>query len=322
MRHRGRVLRAAVDPVVVVAADEFAELLIGLDALVGEHLADAPVRGFRKLDLPAGEPAVDRTPVLERLGQLERRGDAPELRAVVGRGLLGDELLLVDVFLDREQHLIGIHGLDEVVGDLRSHGLVHDVLLLALGDHDDGCRRAHLLDLGQGFESGHAGHHLVEDNQVVGPFGGHVYRVVSVVAGVHLVAFLREKQHVRFQQFHFVVHPEYFDHSAVVIGIRKNSDFTSQTQKPGGLLDRRRDFRRSDGHGVVHQRVARFRAGSPERSFRRRKRDISVFLRVLPDICYRIVSVESRARMKKNEKNDRLLAEIQIKCIFALRISG
>jgi len=144
----------------------------------------------------------------------------------------------VDVLLDREQHLIGIHGLDEVVGDLRSHGLVHDVLLLALGDHDDGCRRAHLLDLGQGFESGHTGHHLVEDNQVVGPFGGHVYRVVSVVAGVHLVAFLREKQHVRFQQFHFVVHPEYFDHSAVVIGIRKNSDFTSQTQKPGGLLDR------------------------------------------------------------------------------------
>ena len=74
------------------------------------------------------------------VGHLERGRDAAELRTVVGGGLLGHQLLLVHVLLDREQHLVGVDGLDEVVGDLRPHGLVHDVLLLALGDHDDrGC---------------------------------------------------------------------------------------------------------------------------------------------------------------------------------------
>jgi len=138
---------------------------------------------------------------------LQRRGDASELRTVVGGGLLGHQLLLVHVLLDREQHLVGVDGFDEVVGDLRAHGLVHDVLLLALGDHDHGGRGAHLLDLGEGFESRHAGHHFVEDDQVVGSFGSHVDRVVSVVAGVHLVPFPLQEQHVGLQQFDFVIDP-------------------------------------------------------------------------------------------------------------------
>ena len=119
------------------------------------------------------------------------------------------------VLLDREQHLIGVDGFDEVVGDLRADGLVHDVLLLALGHHDDGRRGAHLLDLGKGFESRHAGHHFVEDDQVVGSFGSHVDRVVSVVAGVHFIALLFEEQDVGLQEFDLVVHPEYFDHTVI-----------------------------------------------------------------------------------------------------------
>ena len=59
----------------------------------------------------------------------------------------------------------------------------------------------------EGFESRHAGHHLVEDDQVVGAFGGHVDRVVSVVAGVHLVPFPLQEQHVGLQQFDFVIDP-------------------------------------------------------------------------------------------------------------------
>ena len=225
MRHYGGVVRTLVDPVVVVAAHEFAELLVGLGLLVGQHLFDALVGGFAQLDLPCRDLAVDRTPVLERVGHLQRRGDAPELRTVVGGGLLGDELLLVYVLFDREQHLVGVDGFDEIVGDLRTHGLVHDILLLALGDHDHGRRGAHLFDLGKGFEARHAGHHLVEDNQVVGAFRGHVYRVVSVVAGVHFIALLLQEQHVRFQQFDFVVHPEYFDHTVVGIKVCKINDF-------------------------------------------------------------------------------------------------
>ncbi len=225
VRHHGRVVRAAVDPVAVVAAHEFAELLVGFALLVGEHLADARIGRVGQLDLPPREAAVERAPVGERVGHLEPGGEAPEFGAVVGRGLLGDEPLLVYVLLDREQHLVRIHGFDKVVGDLRTHGLVHDVLLLALGDHDHGRGGAHLLDLGEGFEAGHAGHHLVEYDQVVGRFRGHVDGVVAVVAGLHLVAFLPEEEHVGLEQLHFVVYPEYLNHSACADCPRKSSFF-------------------------------------------------------------------------------------------------
>ena len=44
----------------------------------------------------------------------------------------------MDILLQGQQDLIGVDGLDEVVGNLLSDGLVHDVLFLALGDHNDG----------------------------------------------------------------------------------------------------------------------------------------------------------------------------------------
>ena len=240
VRHDGRVVRAAVDPVVVVAAHELAELLVGLALLVGEHLLDALVGRVVELDLPGRQAAVERAPVLERLGHLQRGGDAPELRTVVGRRLLGDELLRVDVLLDRKQHLVGVHRLDEVVGDLRADGLVHDVLLLALGDHDDRGCGADLLDLGERLESRHAGHHLVEDNQVVGLLGGHVDGVVAVVAGIDLVALLLEEEHVGLEQLDFVVDPEYLDHT-VGFSVCKNSVFILNA-KTARFIGWRRDY--------------------------------------------------------------------------------
>ena len=207
MRHDGREVVAAVDPVEIVAAHEFREGLVGLRLLELDHLLDRSVAGLRQLDVPRGDAPVDVAPVGEVLGHLQRVGDAAELDAVVGRRLLGDELLLVDVLLDRQQYLVGVDGLDDVVGDLRADRLVHDVLLLALGHHDDGRGGAYLLDLGKGFQSGHAGHHLVEDDQVVAAFGGHVDRVVPVVAGVDFIPFLTQEEHVGFQQFDLVVHP-------------------------------------------------------------------------------------------------------------------
>ena len=217
VRHHGRRLRAAVDPVVVVAAHEFAEFLIGLGLLVGEHLLDALVGGVLQFDLPACQTAVDRTPVGEGVGHLQRGGDASEFRTVVGRRLLGYELLLVDVLFDRQEHLIGVHGFDEVVGDLRSDGLVHDVLLFALRYHDYGRRGAYLFDFRKRFEPRHAGHHLVEDNQVVGRLRGHVDGVVTVVAGVYLVSFPLQKENMGLEQLHFVVHPEYLYHSVPLV---------------------------------------------------------------------------------------------------------
>ena len=214
MRHDGNlILRSAlVDPVVIVAAHELAELLIRLALLVHQHLLDALVGRVGQINLPPRYLAVERAPRRERRGHLAHGGYTPELGAVVGRGLLGDELLRMHVLLDRQQDLVGIDGLDDVIGDLRPDGLVHDILLLALGHHDDGRGGPHLLDERQRLESRHTGHHLVENNEVVSGRAHHVDGVVTVVACVDLVTFSLKKQHVRLQQLDFVVDPEYFYH--------------------------------------------------------------------------------------------------------------
>ena len=77
------------------------------------------------------------------------------------------------------------------------------------------------LILGRVFEARHAGHHLVKDDQIVGIFGRHVDGVVAVVAGVDLIALLLEEEDMRFEQFDFVVDPEYFDHASDGLGITK-----------------------------------------------------------------------------------------------------
>ena len=64
---------------------------------------------------------------------------------------LSDNLLAVDVLLQRQQYLVGIDGLDEVVGNLLADSLVHDVFLLTLCHHDDRHLRCHLLDALQGL---------------------------------------------------------------------------------------------------------------------------------------------------------------------------
>ena len=67
----------------------------------------------------------------------------------------------MDVLLQRQQYLVGIDGLDEVIGNLLADGLVHDVLLLALGDHHDGHLWCNLLNALQGLQATESGHHLV-----------------------------------------------------------------------------------------------------------------------------------------------------------------
>ena len=47
-------------------------------------------------------------------------------------------LMAVDVFLQGQQDLVGIDGLDQIVGNLLADGLFHDILLFTLGHHDDG----------------------------------------------------------------------------------------------------------------------------------------------------------------------------------------
>ena len=95
----------------------------------------------------------------------------------------------MNVFLDGEKYLIGVYGLDEVVGNLRAHRLIHNVLLLALGHHNHGRKGTHLLDKRKCFKARHTRHHLVEDDEIVVGAACHLDSVEAVVAALHLVAF-------------------------------------------------------------------------------------------------------------------------------------
>ena len=71
-------------------------------------------------------------------------------------------LATVDVLLERQQYLVGVDGLDKVVGNLLSDGLFHDVLFLALGNHDHGQRGMQLLDALESLQTAKARHLLVK----------------------------------------------------------------------------------------------------------------------------------------------------------------
>ena len=70
-----------------------------------------------------------------------------------------------------------------------------------------------LLDQRKRLEARHAGHHLVEDYQVVGCGAHHVDGVVTVVAGIHLVTLTLEKKDMRTQKLYLVIHPKYLNHN-------------------------------------------------------------------------------------------------------------
>ena len=119
----------------------------------------------------------------------------------------GDDVVLVEVLFDGEEELVGVDGLDEVVGYLRADGLVHDVLFLALRHHDDGRGGLYVFDLPKCLQSRQSGHHLVEQNQVeclaTAGFDG-----VDTIADRHdFVAFHLQKTDVAFQEFYLVVGP-------------------------------------------------------------------------------------------------------------------
>ena len=154
-----------------------------------KHLGHAAV-GAAQLEFPMHEPAVDVHPVVDGAAVANLGGDVEEVLLVTALGHLGDDFLAVDVLLQRQQYLVGVHGLDEVVGDFGTDGLVHDVLFFALRHHHNGGGRRDFLDLLQRFQTREAGHHLVEQHQVEGLLPALVDGIGAVAHCCHIVTFL------------------------------------------------------------------------------------------------------------------------------------
>ena len=81
---------------------------------------------------------VDVYPVLPRPAVHDLHGDLLEVLLILVLGHLSLYLLAMDVLFQRQEYLVGIDGLDQIVGNLLSDGLFHDVFFLALGHHHYG----------------------------------------------------------------------------------------------------------------------------------------------------------------------------------------
>ena len=127
----------------------------------------------------------------------------------------------MQVLLDGQQDLHRVDRLDEVVGDLAADGLVHDVLFLALGNHDDGHIGLHDFDALQGHKAADTRHVLVEDDEVEDLAAQGIEGVTSVGDRFHLVALVLEEQDVGLQQVDFVVGPQnsFFTHAFSIVVI-------------------------------------------------------------------------------------------------------
>ena len=195
------------NPVDVVFFDETGKLCIPFALLHGLHLLHGAV-GLGELQFPVHEPTIDFLPVVDGAGVVDEHPHLAEVLLVGCLCLFADNFLAVDVLLERQQDLRGIDGFDEVVGNLAPDGLIHDVLLFALGNHDDGRRGCCLLDALQGLQSADARHVLIEKDEVIGLFTTAVEGIVSVGDGIYGISFLLQEEDVRLQQVNFVVNPK------------------------------------------------------------------------------------------------------------------
>ena len=141
----------ALHPVHIVLFHVFGETPVGLFLLHVQHLGHLRVGGTQ-LQLPAHQTLIDVAPFFPCPTVHNLHGYLLELLLITRLHGLGDDFLPMDVLLQRQQNLVGIHGFDQVVGNLLSDSLVHNVLLFTLGHHHHRQLGGNLLDALQGFQ--------------------------------------------------------------------------------------------------------------------------------------------------------------------------
>ena len=123
----------------------------------------------------------------------------------------------MEQLFQRAENLARIHGFYKIVGYLAAHGLVHDILLLALGYHHHRHIGVGVLDAVESLKTGESGHVLVEDYEVEGLFGGEGQRVGTVVDGGDVVAFRLQEDYVGLEEVYLIVSPKYGGHLSISI---------------------------------------------------------------------------------------------------------
>ena len=206
--HQRTLRNARRHPRHVVLLYELGETVVRLLLLHLQHLGHVAVRRAQ-LQLPMHQPSIHILPVVYRLAVHYLHRYVLEVLLIARLRHFRHNLLAVNVLLQRQQNLVRVHGLYQVVGNLRADSLVHDVLLLAFRHHHDRRGRRELLYLLQRFESAYTGHHLVEQHQVELVLLTFFDGVGAVAHGHHLVSFVLQEDDMGAQEFYLVVNPKY-----------------------------------------------------------------------------------------------------------------
>ena len=205
--HQGLVAGVFCHPLQVVFLDELCKVGVGLFLLHGEHLGHIAA-GAGYLQLPTYKALIHFLPVVEGAAVLYLHRYILKRLLIVLRNNLVDDVALVDVFLERQKYLHGVDGFYEVVGDGLADGLVHDVLLFALGNHHDGSLRLYLLDTLQGFKTRYAGHHFVKQYEVECMLLTLLYGVYAIAGNGYVIAFFLKKYYVGVKVFYLIINPK------------------------------------------------------------------------------------------------------------------
>ena len=205
------------DPAWVLPLDEPREGLVGAAVLVVEDLAHALV-GALEVEVEPDELLVDLHPLGGRQRPAEPSRELSESLEVILLHLLAADAVALQEPLAREEDLLGVDRLDEVVRDLPPDGVLHQVLLLGLRDHHDGRLGAVLLDPLQRVQPTQPGHLLVQEDDVEAVALDAVHGVGAVGDGLDVEALGFEEEDVRLEEVDLVVGPEDAGHGGRVEG--------------------------------------------------------------------------------------------------------
>ncbi len=114
---------------------EAAEELVGFFLLRLEYVVYVVVLRCGEFQVPVDQFLVKFYPLVGVHTVGEAHTYVAELLLVAEGGLLAHQSACLGVLLDRKEYLVGVDGLDEIVGYLAAEGLVHNVFLFALGNH-------------------------------------------------------------------------------------------------------------------------------------------------------------------------------------------
>jgi len=212
--HEGHVLRRGESglrrtgyPPEIVSFHKLGKAHVGLFLLHGEHLGHLRV-GAGELQLPVHQLPVHLHPVLVCAAVGYLHAYLLEMLLVAALRHLGLYLAAVYVLFQHKEYLVGVHGLDEIVGYLLSDGLLHDVLLLALSNHHHWGGGLKVLYALKRLKTAQTWHLLVEEHQVETAVSAHVNGIAAIAHSGHSVAFLLQKDDVGLEQLHLIVYPQ------------------------------------------------------------------------------------------------------------------